>query len=627
MGKVLIINLSNQKINEYPWSDKDRELYLGGKIMAAKILNDNIKKGTDPFSPENMLVITTGPLTGTGAPTSSRFNISSVSPMTGFIGSSNSGGNFGIMLKKAGYDALIITGKSPNPVWIKIIDDDISFHDATDLWGKVASESQAALPAKTGKLVIGPAGENLVRYASIVSEERISGRTGVGAVMGSKNLKAIVTNGSHTVPIHDNQQKKGIFKKWVKQLKDHPITGKELPQLGTAGLLSNMNANKMLATRNFKYGEYKDFDAVSGEHLAEKYLIKNKGCIFCPIQCGRVVEVNNRQIKGPELETLGLLGPNLENNDLQLIIKMAHLIDELGMDTISTGGSISFAMELNENGLWDNDLSFGKTDNLLSTIEDIAYRKGIGDLLAEGSKRLSDKFDGKEYAMHSKGLELSAYEPRRAVGQGLGYAVSNRGACHINGGYMVLLEGLGLSMDPLTIKSKPSLTIMFQNLMESVSAGGSCIFTMYAVIPKLLLENPNSRTTRFVNKVLPHAGAGVNLINNAPENVLPINLSLIPHLKAISSVTGMKMTLGKFKEIGERGYTIERMFNIKMGLTKADDKLPKRLTKELQDPNDARTKVPLEEMKTAYYKLRGWNSDGIPKHNKLKRLQLINGDE
>ena len=627
MGKVIKIDLSTQQINEYPWTDNDRKLYLGGKIMAAKILHDNINSKIDPYSPDNLLVITTGPLTGTGAPSSGRFNISTVSPLTKFIGSSNSGGNFGIFLKKAGFDGLIITGKASKPVWIEIDNDKIFFHNAELLWGKTTSETQSTLGEKSGKIVIGPAGENLVRYASIVSEERVSGRTGVGAVMGSKNLKAVVVKGNNNVPVYNNEKKKEVYKKWVKKLKNHPITGRELPLLGTAGLLSRMNVNKMLATKNFQQGQFKDFESISGENLTENYLIKNGGCFSCPIQCGRVIEINQKQVKGPELETLVLLGSNIENSNIETIFKMNKLIDELGMDTISLGGTIAFAMELQEKGLWETGLQFGKTDNLLQTIEDIAYRKGIGDLLAEGSKRLAEKFGGQDFAIHSKGLELPAYEPRGSVGQGLGYAVSNRGACHLNGGYMVLLEGLTLGMDPHTAKAKPALTIMMQNLLESASAAGSCLFTMYAAIPKPLLDNPNGKMTRFVNKVLPHLSGTVNLVNSAPEKILPLNLSLIPHIKALSSVTGINMTLGKFKEIGERGNTTERLFNIKMGLTKEDDKLPKRLTEELQEENEPRSKVPLEEMKIKYYRLRGWDKDGIPKENKLKRLKILTGEK
>jgi len=627
MGRVLKIDLTSRETSEYPWSNKDKELYLGGKIMAAKILYDNLPQKIDPFSPENLLVITTSPLTATAAPTSSRFNISTLSPLTGLIGSSNSGGSFGIMLKKAGYDGLIISGRAEKPLWIEIDNEQIIFHEAEDLWGRKTGETQEYLGSGTGKIVIGPAGENLVRFASIVSDERISGRTGVGAVMGSKNLKAITVKGNKAVPIKNQEKKKEVYKKWVKQLKDHPLTGKHLPMLGSAGLLSSLQANKILATRNFQSGQYIDFEAISGEALAENHLIKNKGCMTCPIQCGRLVEIDNQEIKGPELETLVLLGSNLENNSLETILRMNYLIDELGMDTISLGGTLAFAMELQEKGLWDSGVSFGQTAGLLQVIEDIAYRRGNGDLLAEGTKRLSERFGGEDFAIHVKGLELPAYEPRGAVGQGLGYATSNRGACHLNGGYMVLLEGLGLSMDPYTEKAKPALTIMLQNIMEAISAGGSCLFTMYAAIPRQLIENPYGRLTRFVNKILPYSGGSVSLINNAPKEALPLKLGMIPHLKAITAVTGINMTIGRLIEIGERGYNLERLFNLKMGLTKADDTLPKRLTEQLQEESNPNSRVPLTSMLEKYYKLRGWDNDGIPTDLILKKLKIIAGEQ
>lgn len=622
MGKVMMINLANGETKEYPWTDSDRVRYLGGKIMAAKILYDNIKTGIEPLSPENMLVITTGPLNGTGTPSSSRFNISTISPLTGFIASSNCGGNFGMSLKKAGYDALIITGKSENKVWIEIVNENIIIHDAESLWGKRTGETQSVLGGKSGKIVIGPAGENLVLFAAIVSEERVAGRAGVGAVMGSKNLKAVTASGTSMVEVYDREKLKTINKKWVASLKKHPLTGIQLPKLGTAGLLSSMNARKMLATRNYKYGQFKDFEKVSGEYLAEKYLIKNKGCVTCPIQCARVVEVDGKEVKGPEVETLGLLGPNIENSNIELILKWNNELDELGMDTITAGSTIAFAMELNEKGLWNTGLDFGEVDNLSQVFEDIAYRRGIGDILAEGSKRISEKFGGKEFAIHSKGLELAAYEPRGAVGQGLGYAVSNRGGCHLNGGYLVVMEGLGLNMDPYTTKSKAAFTMMFQDLMEAVSAGGNCLFTTYSMLPAPLVTRPNSSLTLFVNKLLKYCGPAVNLANRFPKIILPINLPMIPHTYALQAATGMKMNLGKFKKIGERGYNLERLINIRLGLTKQDDSLPKRLTHELQDPNDTRTRVPLEEMKKKYYGARGWDAAGIPKKSRLSSLNL-----
>lgn len=626
MGKVLKIDLTTREISEYPWTDEQREMYLGGKIMAARILYDNIKSRIDLLSPENMLVITTGPVTGTGVPSSSRFNISTLSPQTGFIASSNCGGTFGMFLKKAGYDGLILTGKAVDKTWIEIVDDKVSFYDAEDLWGNTTGRTQELIGGRNGKIVIGPAGENLVKYASIFSDERAAGRAGVGAVMGSKNLKAVVVSGTKSADVHDREKLKEINKKWVKLLRDHPITGSQLPKLGTAGLLTTMNARNMLATRNYKYGKFKDFEMVSGEYLAEKYLIKNKGCITCPIQCGRQVEVNGRAVKGPEVETLGLLGPNIENNNLELILKWNYELDELGMDTISTGSTIGFAMELNEKGLWDNGLKFGETDKLSDVFRSIAFRQGTGNLLAEGTKRLAEKFGGKEFAINAKGLELAAYEPRGAVGQGLGYAIANRGGCHINGGYLVVLEGLGLRMDPYTTKSKAAFAAMFQDIMEAVSAGGNCIFTTYAMLPSPLLKKPNSFLSNTVNKSLKHMGPPVKLISRLPEGMLALNLPMLPHTAAISAVTGMKMNFGRFRKIGERGYNLERLFNLSMGLTSKDDDLPKRLKEENQIPGDDKTKVPLDIMKSEYYKIRGWDESGRIKPEKLKALKLAGDD-
>jgi aldehyde:ferredoxin oxidoreductase len=335
-----------------------------------------------------------------------------------------------------------------------------------------------------------------------------------------------------------------------------------------------------------------------------------------------VVEVDGKQVKGPEVETLGLLGPNIENSNIELILKWNYELDELGMDTITAGSTIAFAMELNEKGLWDNGLAFAEVENLSQIFEDIAYRRGIGDILAEGSKRISEKYGGQEFAIHSKGLELAAYEPRGAVGQGLGYAVSNRGGCHLNGGYLVVMEGLGLGMDPYTTKSKAAFTMMFQDLMEAVSAGGNCLFTTYSMLPAPLVTRPNSLLTLLANRLLKYCGPAVNLANRFPKVILPINLPMLPHTYALQAATGMKMNLGKFKKIGERGYNLERLVNIKLGLTNQDDSLPRRLTHELQNPDDNRTRVPLEKMKKKYYRARGWDTAGIPKKVRLSSLNL-----
>ena len=626
MGKVMLVDLTTETVAEYPWTDKDRELYLGGKIMAARILCDHLTGKETAFSEENWIVISTGPLSGTGAPSSARFNISALSPQTGILASSNCGGSFGLYLKRAGYDAIILKGKCQSHKWLEIVEDRFNFHDAEDLWGTKTGECQELLAGKVstkkfGKLCIGPAGENQVLYAGIISDERASGRTGLGAVMGWKNLKAITAAGNRTVEVYDKEKTKAWIKKWFAYLQNHPLTGSQLPKLGTAGLVSSMQMCGLLSTKNYSAGQFEDFEQVSGEYLAEHFNITNKGCQTCPIRCARTVTVDGKQVKGPELETLGLLGGNICNNDLQKILDWNYLLDELGMDTISTANTVAWAMEANEKGLWDNGLQFGSVEQLSEIFEDIAHRRGIGDELAQGSKRLSEKYGGKEFAMHSKGLELAAYEPRKAVGQGLGYAVANRGGCHLNAGYLVILEGLGLHVDTQTPKAKADFTMMFQDLMETISASGQCLFTSYAFFPGFLLTKPNGIITKTVNAVATHIGWAVRFMNKYPR-VLMLHLPVFHHTKMIKLALGMPMDLGRYLEIGERGYTMERYINTKFGITEANDKLPKRLTDVPQDPKDPKTKVPLEKMKKTYYAARGWDKNGIPTEATLRRLKI-----
>ena len=626
MGKVMLVDLTTETVTEYPWTDEQRELYLGGKIMAARILCDHLTGKETAFSEENWVVIATGPLTGTGAPSSARFDISALSPQTGILASSNCGGSFGFHRKKAGYDALILKGRCNGRKWLEINEDQFIFHDAENLWGTRTGECQELLTQlvskkKFGRLCIGPAGENLVKYAAVISDERAAGRTGMGAVLGWKNLKAIAVYGSKNIPIYDKEKTTAWCKKWFAYLQSHPLTGNQLPKVGTAGLVSSMQMRGLLSTRNYSAGQYEDFEKVSGETLAEEHNITNKGCLTCPIRCARTVTVNGRSVKGPELETLGLLGGNICNHDLQKILDWNYQLDELGMDTISAANTLAWAMEANEKGLWDNGLKFGDVEQISAVFEDIAYRRGIGDELAEGSKRLSQKYGGKEFAMHSKGLELAAYEPRRAVGQGLGYAVSNRGGCHLNGGYLVILEGLGLNVDAQTPKAKADFTMLFQDLMETISASGQCLFTSYAFFPAFLLTKPNGIITKTVNVAATHVGGAVRLINKCPR-IAALHLPVFHHTKMIKLAMGMPMDFGKYIQIGERGYTMERLINTRFGISAANDKLPKRLTDVPQDPKNPKTKVPLETMKKTYYAARGWDKNGIPTEATLRRLKI-----
>ena len=632
MGKVLMVDLSKSLVSEYPWSDEDRELYIGAKAMASKIMFDNFTGKETAFSEDNLIIVSTGPLTGTGAPCSNRFNISTLSPLTGITTSSNCGGNFGYYLKKAGIDALVIRGKCPVPTWIEIKNDKFFFHEAGDLWGMKVSQSQEELQrrmnearkcrVKCGMLSIGPAGENMVKYAAVISGERAAGRAGVGAVFGSKNLKAMVATGNHEVPVFDPEKTTKLYQKWTETLRKHPLTGNQLPKMGTAGLVSPMQMRGILSTRNYAYGQYEHFDKVSGEVLAEDYNIVNKGCMSCPIKCARTVNVEGQEVKGPELETLGLLGGGIMNDNLELILKWNYELDELGMDTISAASTLAWAMEANEQGLWKNGLSFGKTANISKTFENIAYRRGIGNELAEGSRWLSEKYGGKDFAIQSKGLELAAYEPRRSVGQGLGYAVSNRGGCHLNGGYLVIVENLGLNADPQTPHAKADFCMLMQDLMESVSMTGQCLFTSYAVFPSFLISKPNSVVTKTVNKVIPFLGPVVRILNKFP-GIASFHLFLLPHTKAIEYATGMKCNLARFIRAGERSYNVERAVNAKFGVSAAMDTLPKRLTNVPQDPKDPSTKVPLEVMKKVYYEARGWDKNGLPTEEKLRKMKII----
>jgi len=627
MGRVLRIDLTTRDVSEYPWTDGDRRATLGGKVMAARILMDTLPAGTDPLGPENVVVISTGPLTGSGAPSTARFNVSALSPQTGTVGSSNCGGPFGTYLKKAGVDALVITGAAEAPVWLEVGDGgEVTFHDAADVWGLRTTASQEALVAGTGRraaaLVIGPAGENRVRYAGLASGERAAGRTGLGAVFGAKNLKGVAAHGTAKVPIAKPAAFRTYVKKWSATLKAHPMTGGSLPDYGTGGFLPRMQELGIVVTRNAQEARFAGADALSGQTMASTRLVATDGCLSCPIRCGRIVEHEGRRVKGPELETLVLLGSNLGNADLGAIVEWNVLLDELGIDTMSAGSSIAFAMELDERGLAQFPVSFGSTEGVAELIEDIAYRRGAGEDLAEGTRRMAAKYGAAEAAIHSKGLELAAYEPRRAIGHGLGYATSNRGGCHLNGGYVVALEGLSLPMNGRSKASKPALTAMFQDLMEAVSAAGCCLFTTYAIFPAALIRGSRGPLGKAVAGVLAVSGPVIGLLRAISPGALGIPMPLIAHIRAVELVTGERIGFGRFWAVGERGFTLERLLGRRFGLTAADDSLPGRMLTEPIDPGDPTSVVPLEALKRGYYAHRGWDAGGVPSAGLLKRLRI-----
>ncbi|MBU4193987.1 MAG: aldehyde ferredoxin oxidoreductase family protein [Actinobacteria bacterium] len=624
MGKFLDIDLSTGKVGEYDVSDEMLEAYLGSKGLATRILYDTLPKGVDPLGDENVLIVNTGPLVNSGAPCTSRFNVTTKSPLTGGILSCNCGGSFGMFLKKAGYDGLILRGKAEKPTWIQIEDGNVELNEADDLWGLNTEETQEKLPKGTGKIVIGPAGENAVLYACIISQERAAGRGGAGAVMGSKNVKAVTAKGNQKVPKAEPEKFKKDVKKWAEILKEHPSTGEMMPEYGTGVFINRCNAANTLPTHNFAKGSFAEADAVSGETLAETKLTGNFGCPSCVIKCGRRVEVDGKDVKGPEYETLGLLGPNLENPDLGRICDWNYQADLLGMDTVTLGNTLGFAMELNEKGLWDNGLEFGKMDNISQVIDDIAYRRGIGGDLADGVRRLSDKYGGKEFAMEVKGLELPAYEPRGAVGHALGYAISNRGGCHIGGGYMVYFEANGpLTMDPLTTRAKPQFTALLQTMLDALSDSGSCQFTGFTTVPRQAIElNPHGNVYRVVAKSLEFMGPLLGFLLKYSKLLAFVPpMALMQHPRVITDLTGMKMTFGKFLEIGSRTYIIERLFNAREGITGSADTLPRRSTHEAQKGGTGAT-VPLDRMIPVYYRVRGLDANGVPKSSTLSKLGM-----
>ncbi len=623
MGKIIEINLTSGSIGEYTVSDKDRELFLGGRYLSTKILYDELAPGTDPMSEENILIVMTSPLTGTNAPCSSRYDISAKSPLTGAIGHSNSGGNFGIFLKKAGWDGIVIRGKSPKLVYIEIDDDKVSIKDAAHMKGMNTQDAQEAM-GKQGTMAIGPAGENLVKYSIIVSQERCHGRTGMGAVMGSKNIKGMVARGTKRMELNEPEKYKEHIKKWIKMLQAHPATGDQAPRLGTAGFLTVLSMKNALPTKNFTRGTYEDAHLIGGEYLADKFLVKNYGCQSCPIRCGRVVNIDGKDVKGPEYEILCLLGSNMLINDMEAIMRWNLELDHLGIDTISAGTVMGFAAELNEKGLWKNGIEFGKKENISEVLKMISSREGIGADLAEGVRFLSEKYGGKDFAPHSKGLELAAYEPRAAVGHGLGYATATRGACHLDGGYMVYFEVTGpVNLKQFHYRSKPSWTALDQDLLAVISAGGNCLFTSWTFVPGIAFKAQGSKlVSDIITGIMTHSWPLIRAVYRMPKWLLKFHVPMLPHTKALNYATGMKMDFGKFMQIGARGYNMEKIFNLREGIGKAQDTLAKRFTDDPLDLNNKKSVVRLDKMLPAYYRLRGWDKNGIPKKRTLKKLGL-----
>lgn len=584
-GKVLDIDLTTQTYKTYALDPNIARLFVGGRGLGARLLWDLVGPEVDPLSPQNVLIFTTGPLTATGYQTSNRFSVSTKSPLTGTILDANAGGYWGMQFKKAGYDAMIIRGKASHPVWIEIKREVIIFHDATGLWGKRVFEVTDQLGQNNHRrnvLCIGPAGENLSRIASImVDRQRALARGGPGAVMGSKNLKAIVVEGSEKPQVEDQERFKFMLYETRKLLAASPLTSQALPEFGTAVLVNIMNSIGALATRNHQQVQFEGAEAISGEELTEKYLIKNEACWACPIACTRVSRTEKVQGEGPEFETIWAFGAQCGVDDLAAIIEANALCNDLGMDTISAGSTIACAMELSEKGYLGSDLRFGRADLLVPTLEQMAYRRDFGAELTDGSLRLATKYGHPELSMSVKGLEMPAYDPRGMQGQGLLYATSNRGGCHMRGN-MVGVEVLGIPklIDRFQVQGKASFVILHQNVSAAIDSLVLCKFTNLGVAEEYFA-------------------------------------------RVLSAVTGIHYATGDLIRVGERVWNLERLYNLREGFTEKDDTLPPRLLTEApkEGPSQGWV-VHLEPMLKEYYRARGWDEHGVPTPRKLAELEL-----
>ena len=576
-GRVLEVDLAKREFRFDPLDEETARLYIGGKGYGTRLLYDRTRPGIDPLGPENPLIFATGPLQGSVAPQSNRFAVVCKSPLTGGIGNATCGGSFALGMKKAGIDVMVVSGESTSPVRLVVTEDGVEFHDAADLWGKGTYDTQKELGRKQYHAVIGPAGENKVLYAGIVSNERIAGRSGVGAVMGAKQLKAISISGKRKLEMEDPEAFKTYTKDIRKMFADHPVLGESMKRFGTGAIVNTTNGRNILPTRNFQKGHFEGAMQISGEWVEDHELKGVKtSCIHCPVTCGRDVELPGKGIvKGPEYETLALLGSNLEVSDIKKVAEWNYHADDLGMDTISLGATLSFAMELNEKGMLEVPLDFGSTAGVTEMILDIGHRRGLGDDLANGTKRMSEKFGGHEFAMHVKGMELSAYDPRGSYAQGVEYATTNRGGCHVQGASMYM-ESVGpLTINPQNLKLKADIPIVQQNLACAINSMVLCIFTTYGLMPKAIHEmNPNSFTYKVLSFLFENSGPMFRGVMGMKGN------PMLWFEKWLTYITGQKFSGGHLQEIGARIFNLERMYNLREGLTEADDTLPPRILNE-----------------------------------------------
>jgi len=610
--RILRVNLTAGTCTEEPLNMDWANNYLGQRGLATKYLSEEIDPKVDPLSPDNKLIIATGPLTGTAASTGGRWSVITKGALTGAIACSNSGGFFGAELKFAGWDMIIFEGKSPKPVYLKVQDDDVQLIDASDYWGRTVWETEKGLKAEHQDpqmrvASIGQAGEVGVKYAGVVNDlHRAAGRSGVGTVMGSKNLKAIVVRGTKGVAVKDPAAFLKATSDAKMVLAENAVTGEGLPALGTQVLMNVINETGALPTHNHKDVQFAEASDISGEAMLEPRrsdgkanLTRNGACFGCTIGCGRIstIDPTHYTVKdreqyqiasgGLEYEAAWALGAATGVNDLDALTFANFICNEQGYDPISFGTTVGAAMELFEMGVLTTketdglDLTWGNAKALTTLAELTGRGEGFGAEIGLGSKLLTEKYGHPDLSMSVKGQEFPAYDSRGIQGMGLTYATSNRGACHLRS-YTVASEILGIpeKTDPLSSDGKAGLVVAFQDATGAVDSAGLCLFTTFAW----------------------------SMDNIAPQ---------------IDAACEGEWTVERLLEIGERVWNLERKFNLDAGFTAKDDTLPKRLLKDAAKTGPAEGKVnELGKMLPEYYALRGWTAEGVPTNETLSRLVL-----
>lgn len=581
-GKVLRIDLSAGKTAVEELNREWAAGFFGGKGLGIKYLYEELAPGTDALSPQNKLIMITGPFTGTVVPCSGKLSIVTKSPATGTILDCSIGGSAAVELKRAGYDAVIFEGRAQGPVYLCIEDGGVEIKDAGDYRGLGCHATENKLKAAHGEecsvLSIGPAGENLVPFACISSDlYRQAGRGGVGAVMGSKNLKAVVVRGTGGVKAADAA---GLMETAYEAFKNDLLTDTNLWAYtdGTPMIVELSQTTGILPTKNFQQGTFDGFARIKSEAVAAARVAK-KGCTSCGLGCGNFVRAGRSAVEGPEYETLSVAGSNCGIGDLDAIVEFNRLCDDLGLDSISAGGVTAFAMELAEKGIYDFGLRFGDVEKYLQMPGLIAAREGVGAELARGVKALSETYGGKEFAMQVKGLEFPGYDPRGSWGMGLAYATAPRGACHMSA-WPVAEEAYG-ERDPFTIEGKAELVRDLQHYNAAKFSLVLCDFWA---------------------------------------------LSFDVMAAMLSALLGREVTAGELELAGERIFNLARLFNTREGFGGSDDALPQRIYNDpLPSGATAGKTLPEAEFKrmlAEYYAMRGWDETGRPGLKKLNELKL-----